>query len=49
MLTNVPNIDEPLWWVKTKGHGGCRCEYCFYGYKDVSFVAILGACCMLFL
>ncbi|MBQ9665051.1 MAG: hypothetical protein IJV33_01075 [Bacteroidaceae bacterium] len=39
MLTNVANINEPLWRVKTKGRGGCRCKYCFYGYKDLHFVA----------
>ena len=42
MLTSVANINEPLWRVKTTERSGCRWGYCFHGYKDVSFVAILG-------
>ena len=39
MLTDVAGINEPLSRVKTKERSGCRCGYCFHGYKDVSFVA----------
>ena len=41
MLTGVARINEPLSRGKTKERGGCRCGYCFHGYKDVSFVATL--------
>ena len=41
MLTGVAGINEPLWRGKTKGRSGCRCRYCFYGYKNLSFYSDL--------
>ena len=41
MLTDVANIGEPLSRVKTQERSGCRCEFCFHGYKNLSFYSDL--------
>ena len=40
MLTSVAGIGEPLWRVKSQQRSPSKSEYCFHGYKDLSFVAI---------